>query len=40
MVRYLAEHQANDLAVVKDFNLGYHFDEQASTPDKLIFVED
>jgi cytoplasmic iron level regulating protein YaaA (DUF328/UPF0246 family) len=39
-VRYLAERQADDLAVVKQFDLGYHYDEQASTNDNLVFVAD
>lgn len=40
LVRYLAERQADDLAVVKQFDLGYHYDEQASTNDNLVFVAD
>ena len=40
LVRYLAEQQADDLAVVKRFDLGYHYDEQASTNDNLVFVAD
>ena len=40
MVRYLAEHRAEDLETVKDFNrLGYRFRKELSEDNKLVFIK-
>ncbi len=40
MVRYLASREATTLATVQEFNIGYHFVAELSTPTELTFVRD
>lgn len=40
MVRYLASQDASSLDQVKEFHLGYHYDEQLSDKTTLVFIKD